>query len=92
MKPYAKWHRVLACLDKYDLVTVASYNLFLAFILRFLQLAGKVRVADRLARKAHIKAEREAREERIKEAEQKAAERTEKLEQVKEENSNKEEP
>lgn len=46
VEPYAKWQRLLKCLDKYDQNTVASYNLFLAFILRFLQLAGKVRIAD----------------------------------------------
>jgi hypothetical protein len=45
--PYAKWQRILKCLEKYEQTTVASYNLFLAFILRFLQLCGKVRIADK---------------------------------------------
>jgi hypothetical protein len=44
---YAKWQRILRCLEKYDQTTVASYNMFLAFVLRFLQLSGKVRIADR---------------------------------------------
>lgn len=46
VEPYAKWQRIMKCLEKYDQNTVASYNLFLAFILRFLQLAAKVRIAD----------------------------------------------
>lgn len=49
--PYAKWQRLLKNLEKYDLSTVASYNIFLAFILRFLLIAGKVRIADNEARK-----------------------------------------
>lgn len=83
VKPYAKWQRVLKNLEKYDLNVVATYNLYLAFVLRFLQLAGKVRVADQEARKANIKAEREAREERKKEAEQKALEKEERLQAAK---------
>ena len=46
VRSYAKWQRVLKCLDKYDQNTVASYNLYLAFILRFLQLSGKTRIGD----------------------------------------------
>lgn len=52
----------MKCLEKYDQNTVASYNLFLAFILRFLQLAAKVRIADNEARRTIAKADREARE------------------------------
>ena len=68
LEPYAKWQRILKCLEKYDQNTVASYNIYLAFILRFLQLCGKERIADNEARRAAAKAEREAREERIKDA------------------------
>lgn len=48
----------MKCLEKYDQNIVASYNLFLAFILRFLQLGAKVRIADNEARKAAAKADR----------------------------------
>lgn len=75
VQPYSKWQRLLKNLEKYDQTVVASYNIYLAFILRFLQLSGKVRIADNEARKAAAKAEREAREEKIKEAEQKAIEK-----------------
>lgn len=61
IKSYAKWQRVLKNIEKYDLNAVASYNIYLAFILRFLLLSGKVRIADSEARKAAAKAEREAR-------------------------------
>lgn len=81
--PYAKWERILKCLEKYDQNTVASYNIFMAFILRFLQLSGKVRLADREARKFDAKAAREAREEKIKEAEVKGGEKAEKLQAAK---------
>lgn len=46
VKPYAKWQRLLRNLEKYDLAAVATYNIFLAFLLRFLIIAGKVRIAD----------------------------------------------
>lgn len=58
VESYAKWQRILKCLDKYDQNTVASYNLFLAFILRFLQLCGRVRIADNEARRVAAKADR----------------------------------
>lgn len=58
IKPYAKWQRTLKNIEKYDLIAVASYNIYLAFILRFLLLSGKVRIADSEARKAAAKAER----------------------------------
>lgn len=54
--PYAKWQRILKNLEKYDINNVASYNIFLAFIFRFLQLSGKVRIADSESRKATAKA------------------------------------
>ncbi len=47
VKPYAKWQRILKSLEKYEQNTVAAYNIVLAFILRFLQLSGKVRIGDR---------------------------------------------
>jgi hypothetical protein len=68
VQSYSKWQRLLKNLEKYDQTVVASYNIYLAFILRFLHLSGKVRIADNEARKAAAKAEREAREEKIKEA------------------------
>jgi hypothetical protein len=40
---------------------VSAYNIFLAFILRFLLLAGRVRIADNEARRNAAKAERDAR-------------------------------
>jgi hypothetical protein len=55
---YAKWQRILKCLEKYDQATVVTYNPYLAFILRFLQLSGKVRIADNEARRNQAKAER----------------------------------
>jgi len=58
IKPYAKWQRILKCLEKYEQSTVAAYNIFLAFVLRFLQTSGKVRIADREARKTAAKLER----------------------------------
>lgn len=57
-KPYSKWQRILKNLEKYDVNAVASYNIYLAFILRFLVLSGKVRIADSEARKAAAKAEK----------------------------------
>jgi hypothetical protein len=45
--PYAKWQRILKNLESFDQAVVASYNLYLAFILRFLQISGKARIADR---------------------------------------------
>jgi hypothetical protein len=61
IKSYAKWQRVLKNLEKYDLNNVAAYNIFLAFILRFLLISGRVRIADNEARKSAAKTEREAR-------------------------------
>lgn len=56
VKPYAKWQRIMKVVDKYDQNTVVTYNPYMAFMLRFLQLSGKVRVADKQARKANAKA------------------------------------
>ena len=61
VKAYAKWQRILKVVDKYDQNVVVTYNPYLAFLLRFLQLTGKVRIADKEARKANAKAEKEAR-------------------------------
>lgn len=58
VKPYAKWQRILKNLEKYDLNNVAAYNIFLGFVLRFLLIAGRVRIADNEARKAAAKAEK----------------------------------
>ena len=92
ISPYAKWQRILKTLEKYDQSVVYAYNPFMGYILRFLQLTGKARIADRDARKANAKAEKEAREERIKEAEIKNAEKEEKLQVAKVEAEEKEEP
>ena len=50
VKSYAKWERIIKCLEKFDQNAVATYNIALAFILRFLQVTGKVRLADRTKR------------------------------------------
>lgn len=52
---------MLKNLEKYDINNIAAYNIFLAFILRFLLIAGKVRISDNEARKNAAKAERDAR-------------------------------
>ena len=91
VQSYAKWQRILKVVEKYDQNTVVAYNIFLALILRFLQLSGKVRIADNEARKAAAKANREVREERIKEAETKKAEKEEKLQAARTEAEGKEE-
>ena len=83
LSPYAKWQRILKTLEKYDQSVVYAYNPFMGYILRFLQLAGKARIADREARKANAKAEKQAREDRIKEAEIKNLEKEEKLQAAK---------
>ena len=46
VKPYNKWQRILKNLEKYDQNTVAAYNIYLAFIFRYLQIIGKTRIAD----------------------------------------------
>jgi hypothetical protein len=48
----------LKSLEKYDAPSIANFNIYLAFIFRFLQLVGKVRIADNEARKAQAKADR----------------------------------
>ena len=64
-------------------MALVNYNIYLAFILRLVQLYTKVRVQDKEARVAKIQMEREAREQKIKEAEEKVNEKKEKLDALK---------
>ncbi len=59
--PYAKWERIAKNLEKFDFNNISTYNIYLAFILRFLQTCAKVRVADREARVANMRQERKNR-------------------------------
>lgn len=80
---YAKWERMLQNMEKIDINTVASFNIYLAFILRTLILIGKIRQADRVKRIDIMLEERKARRERIKENEAKQKIHDEKLEAAK---------
>lgn len=91
VEPYAKWERVLKALEKYDQPTIAAYNIALAFILRFLQLAGKVRLADRTRRLEIMTNERRQREQHIAENEEKRKQKEERRQTAREEAQEKEE-
>ena len=62
----AKWERIARNLQTIDTQLVASSNIYLSFLLRFLQLAAKVRVADRERRVQVMKEERKSRRQRQK--------------------------
>ncbi len=81
--PYARWQRISKNLEKFDAANVASYNIYMAFILRFLQVTARVRVADRIARIKNMKQERKNRQNRIAEKQKKDQEKLEKLAAVK---------
>ena len=66
VKPYAKWERMLKNIQGIDAQNIAVSNIYVAFILRFLQLVGKVRIADRERRIEVMKEERRLRKERKK--------------------------
>lgn len=47
---YAKWERMERNFKDIDPATIAAYNIYLAFIMRYLKLVAKVRQADRAKR------------------------------------------
>ena len=61
VKPYAKWERMLKNIQGIDAQNIAVSNIYVAFLLRFLQLVGKVRIADRERRIEVMKEERRLR-------------------------------
>lgn len=46
VRPYARWNRLLPQLDRFDLNTVLTYNIFYGKLLKYLQFAGRLRKLD----------------------------------------------
>lgn len=50
MPNYSKWERMERNFKDIDPATIAAYNIYLAFIIRYLKLVAKVRQGDRAKR------------------------------------------